>query len=50
MGWAAEEFATVDLGDKRLNNRLVKLAGQLAAKPTLSIPGACGGWGDTAAA
>lgn len=50
MNWAAEEFATVELGDKRLNNRLVKLAGQLAAKPTLSIPAACGGWGDTAAA
>lgn len=50
MTWAAEEFATVELGDKRLNSRLVKLAEQLAAKPTASIPGACGGWGDTAAA
>ena len=50
MSWAAEEFATVDLGDKRLNKRLVKLAQQLADKPTASIPGACGGWGDTAAA
>jgi len=50
MAWAAEEFGTVDLGDKRLNNRLIKLAEQLAAKPTASIPGACGGWGDTAAA
>ena len=50
MSWAAEEFATVELGDKRLNKRLVKLAQQLAAKPTASIPGACGGWGDTAAA
>ena len=50
MTWAAEEFATVELGDKRLNARLVKLAGQLAAKPTASIPAACGGWGDTAAA
>ena len=50
MSWAAEEFATVELGDKRLNKRLVKLAQQLADKPTASIPGACGGWGDTAAA
>ena len=50
MTWAAEEFATAELGDKRLNSRLVKLAEQLAAKPTASIPGACGGWGDTAAA
>ena len=32
MSWAAEEFATVDLGDKRLNKRLVKLTQQLADK------------------
>lgn len=50
MAWAAEEFATAQLGDKRLNDRLIKLAEQLAAKPTASIPAACGGWGDTAAA
>ena len=50
MNWAAQEFETVELGDKRLNNRLVKLVQQLAAHPTASIPGACGGWGDTAAA
>jgi hypothetical protein len=50
MSWAVEEFATAALGDKRLNSRLVKLAEQLAAKPTASIPAACGCWGDTAAA
>lgn len=50
MSWAAEEFATVALGDKRLNDRVIKLAGQLAASPTASIPSACGSWGDTAAA
>lgn len=50
MGWAAEEFATVDLGDKRLNRRLVAVAQQWADKPSHSIPGACGGWGDKAAA
>ncbi len=50
MSWAAEEFACVALGDKRLNDRVIKLAGQLAAKPTASIPVACGGWDDTAAA
>ena len=38
MSWAAEEFATVDLGDKRLNNRLVKMAQQWADKPSQSIP------------
>jgi len=50
MSWAAEEFAAVDLGDKRLNKRLVKMAQQWADKPTQSIPTAADGWGDTAAA
>lgn len=50
MSWAAEEFSSISLGDKRLNDRLIKVAEQLAAKPTASIPGACGGWSDTAAA
>lgn len=49
-GWGEDEFATLDLGDERLNKRLVKMVQQLAAKPTASIPAACGGWGDTAAA
>ena len=50
MGWAAEEFASVDLGDKRLNRRLVKVAQQWADKPSQSIPTVAGSWGDTAAA
>ena len=50
MSWAAEEFATVDLGDKRLNKRLVKVVQQWADKPSQSIPTASGGWRDTAAA
>ena len=50
MCWAAEKFATVDLGDKQLNKRLVKVVQQCADKPTQSIPTAAGGWGDTAAA
>jgi len=50
MSWATEEFSTVALGDKRLNDRLVKVVEQLAAKPTASIPGAYRDWGDTAAA
>ena len=49
MGWAQEEFGTVDLGDARLKQRLIKVAGQLAAKPSASIPAACGSWGDTVA-
>jgi hypothetical protein len=49
MGWAAEEFAGADLGDKRLNKRLVVLVERFADKPTASIPGASGGWGETQA-
>lgn len=50
MSWAKAEFKGVDLGDKRLDKRAVLLAEQLAAKPTASIPGACGGWAKTQAA
>jgi hypothetical protein len=50
MSWAAEEFKDIDLGDKRLDKRAVRLAERLAEKPTASIPGACGGWAETQAA
>ncbi|WP_019936908.1 IS4 family transposase [Bordetella sp. FB-8] len=50
MSWAAKEFKDIDLGDQRLNKRAVRLAERLAEKPTASIPGACGGWAETAAA
>ncbi|MEJ0004592.1 MAG: transposase [Pararobbsia sp.] len=44
------EFKGIDLGDKRLNQRAVLLAEQLSGNPTASIPQACGGWAETAAA
>jgi hypothetical protein len=47
MNWAAEEFKTLDLGDKRLDKRAVLLAERLSEKPTASIPGACQGWAET---
>ncbi|WP_415661396.1 IS4 family transposase [Roseateles sp.] len=47
MGWAAEEFRTLDLGDGRLDARAVLLAERLAGKPTESIPNACSGWAET---
>jgi hypothetical protein len=50
VSWAEEEFTGIDLCDKRLNKRTILLAEQLAAKPTASIPGACGGWAETQAA
>ena len=36
--WAMEQFGQVDLGDKRLNQRAVKVAGAMAADPQASIP------------
>lgn len=50
MSWAADELAGVALGDERLNKRVVKLLERFAAKPTASIPGACGDWAETQAA
>jgi hypothetical protein len=45
--WATDEFATVELGDARLSQRLIKLADRFADKPTSSIPGACSDWAET---
>lgn len=50
MGWAAEELSRIDLGDRRLNERSVKLLRRLSAKPSASIPAACRGWAETVAA
>lgn len=48
--WAIEEMKNVELEDKRLNKRLVEVLSQLGGQPTLSIPAACGGHAETAAA
>ena len=48
--WAEAEFRDIDLGDRRLNRRAVLLAESLAKNPSASIPSACGGWAETAAA
>src|SRR5215470_3250343 len=50
MSWATEEFADLDLGDRRLNRRAMKLAEDFAKQPTASIPGCCDGWAETQAA
>jgi hypothetical protein len=44
------EFAQLDLGDARLNNRARTLMERFAADPTASIPDACHGWAETMAA
>jgi hypothetical protein len=45
--WAEHEFRTLDLGDKRLDRRLTKVIGDLAARPLESIPTASEGWAET---
>lgn len=49
MSALASEFASIDLGDQRLNRRARRVLEKLGAKPTVSIPTACGGWGETRA-
>jgi len=48
--WAAEELKGVEFGDKRLNKRLCAILDQFGAHPTASIPAACGGSAELAAA
>lgn len=48
--WVMEEMITADLSDKRLNDRLRELLTQLSDRPTASIPAACGGYAEMAAA
>jgi len=48
--WAKEEMAAADLKDKRLNKRLARILSDLAERPTASIPAACGGQAEIAAA
>lgn len=50
MGWAAAEFQSMDLGDKRRDQRAIKLIERLTERPTASILGACNGWTETQAA
>ena len=50
MSWCAEEFADLDLRDKRLNDRAIKMMEDFARQPMASIPAACGGWAETQAA
>ncbi len=48
--WVLDEMKTVDLKDKRLNNRLREVLSQLGGHPTASIPAACGGHTEMTAA
>ena len=48
--WVMDEVKTAKLGDKRLNTRLGLVLSELAARPTASIPAACGGRAEMVAA
>lgn len=41
--WVMDEVKTADLDDRRLNKRFAEVLAELAARPTASIPAACGG-------
>ncbi len=47
--WAADELQHADLGDARLNERLVKIIEKAAAHPESSVPQACDTWAETKA-
>jgi hypothetical protein len=48
--WAEEEMKTVNLGDERLDARMVMLLSSLGDRPNLSIPAACTGRAEMEAA
>lgn len=48
--WADEEFEKVNLGDKRLDSRLIKLCGRFSDAPESPINQACLDWAETKAA
>ncbi|HDQ73766.1 MAG TPA: transposase [Chloroflexi bacterium] len=47
--WCEEEFSDVELGDKRLNRRLIRTAIKLTMQPTAPINQACEDWATTKA-
>lgn len=48
--WVEDEMKTARLKDRRLNDRLRIVLSQLAARPSASIPAACGGFAEMTAA
>jgi hypothetical protein len=48
--WIAEELATLDLGDARLDRRCHAVLERLFSKPSISIPAACRGLAEMTAA
>jgi Transposase DNA-binding/Transposase Tn5 dimerisation domain len=50
VDWVLQEFAGMNLSDKRLDRRLIKTAEHLARSPLSPINEACGDWASTQAA
>ena len=48
--WASHELRYVQLGDARLNTRLMKMVEDFSTQPESSVPQACGDWASTKAA
>ena len=48
--WVIEELKSADLRDKRLNERFAVVVNELAGQPSVSIPAACSGYPEMAAA
>lgn len=48
--WVEEELKTVQLHDRRLNRRLEQVLSQVSQRPAASLPAACGGYAELAAA
>lgn len=46
MSWIHEEFETIDLGDTRLNNRLIHIIENLGFAPGRTIPQSFKSWGE----
>lgn len=48
--WSDQEFAGIQLGDARLDARVLRISADFAAQPQAAIPQACGDWAGTKAA
>ena len=48
--WCRSEFAAISFGDKRVDERFIKVAQQIVGNPTPSICEACATWTDAKAA
>jgi hypothetical protein len=45
--WATQELQGLDLGDRRLNRRLIRMVTAFSARPEASVPQASGDWAAT---